>query len=100
MPQIQVNIIPSVDSFSALNFCHNCSGDHISWSQVFDSWRIVFHKPLACSVQQYAAFASCTLCNQYSKSIEAGWMKLEKLHVLKWNTAPIGQAYTVACTGK
>ena len=84
MFQMQQNMIfirPDPTAFVNFN-CHG-TAHHIAASQIFAGWGIAFHKSLAFGIGHIPAFAACAFGDQNTRAVNAGWVELNKLHILK-----------------
>mmetsp|Transcript_26845 Transcript_26845/g.48515 ORF Transcript_26845/g.48515 Transcript_26845/m.48515 type:complete len:242 (-) Transcript_26845:220-945(-) len=96
--EIQVNVIPILTHTTAFADFHGHGAGHvIPRGKVFILRRITLHKALAFGVGQIPAFAACTFRDKTARAVDPSWVKLDKFHVLQWQTRT--GYHTAAITG-
>src|SRR5690606_6211792 len=81
MPQIEIDVILSVDAAAFGYLLIDGPRDHIPGCKVEQGRRVALHEPLAFAVDQNASLAAGTPGDEYAHTVDARRMELEKLHV-------------------
>ena len=74
----------------------NRARDHVARRQVLGVRRVAFHKALAATINEVAAFAAHAFRDQDTNAGDTGWVKLHELHILQRNTGAQRHGHTVA----
>jgi len=78
------------------NFLVHRPRDKVARCQVFKSWGIALHKPLAIAVEQNAALSAHAFGNQHARARDARGVELPELHVFERNARTGGHAHAIA----
>ena len=78
--------------------CH-CPADDITTGEILGGWGKTLHEPLTLGVCQITTLTTRAFGNQHTRAINAGGVKLDKLHILQWQPRTQGHRVTISGTG-
>ena len=94
--ELEQNVIAVRATAAAfLDFLIHRARDEVARSEILERGRIALHEALAVLVEQNAAFAANTFCNQHAGAGHAGGMKLPELHVFEGQPSAGSHAHTI-----
>ena len=98
MVKVEIDmILLRTDTAAFADFGSHAARDNVAAGQILGARRIAFHETLAFAVGQITALAACAFGNQHARAINAGRVKLDKFHILQWQTR--AQHHAAAVTG-
>ena len=83
MFQMQHNMVfIRANAAAFVDFYGHGAADNIAAGQIFGCWRKPFHKALALGIGQIATLTTRPFGDQYTGTIDASRVKLDKFHIL------------------
>ena len=80
------------------NFHHHGAGDHIARGEVFHARGVTFHKTFAFGIGQVPPLSARAFGDEAARTINAGWVELNKFHILKRQSCAQNHSITIART--
>ena len=78
------------------DFLIHTTRNEVARRQIFEGWRVAFHKTFAVFIQKNAALASYTLSDQHTRTGNARGVKLPEFHIHHGDSSPRGHTHAVA----